>query len=176
MQRLTNVAPQPVHTTCPLMGSCTVDQRRSVQRQFYPPIAVAIAPTMPIMCQTWPLPLLRSKPVATGEIDVGNCPVKMLRCQPVKVLHALGDPHYNWHPVTPRESFEREKRPPGAKRNPRPTARVPAEQENIRCIVADNAVQIPWKHDNDAQAHRPRTFPRKGSRLGGKREHHRAVG
>ena len=94
----------------PLMGSCTVDQRRSVQRQLYPPIAVAMAstPKMPVMCQTWPLPLLRSKPVAADEIDVGNCPVKMLRCQPVKVLHALGDPHHNWHLVALRETFERE--------------------------------------------------------------------
>src|SRR5262249_31475553 len=101
----------------------------------------------------------------------------MLWCQPVKVLHALGDPHYNWHLVTPRETFEREKRPPGAKRNPRPTARVPAEQENIRRIKAHDAVQSPWIHDNDAQADRPRrSFPRTGSRHGGKREHHRAVG
>ena len=30
--------------------------------------------------QTWPLPLLCSKPVAANEIEVGNCPVKMLRC------------------------------------------------------------------------------------------------
>src|SRR5215470_3204699 len=111
-----------------------------------------------------------------NEIEVGDCPVKMLRCQPVKVLHALSDPHYNWYLVAPCETFEREKRPPGAKRNPRPTVLGPAEQENIRCIEAHNAVQIPWTHDNDAQAHRPRTFPRKGSRLGGKREHHREVG
>src|SRR5262245_60173613 len=123
-----------------------------------------------------PLPALCSKPVAANEIDVGDCTVTMLRCQPVKVLHALSDPHYNWYLVTPRETFEREKRPPGAKRDARPTVRIPAEQENIRCIEAHNAVQIPGTHDNDAQAHRPRTFPRKGSRLGGKREHHRAVG
>jgi hypothetical protein len=72
----------------------------------------------------------------------------MLRSQPVKVLHALGDPHYNWYLVTPHETFEREKRPPGAKHNPRPTVRVPAEQENIRCIEAHNAFQIPWTHNN----------------------------
>src|SRR5215813_3986959 len=139
-------------------------------------MAAGSAASAPCQFQIWPLPLLRSKLFAANEIDVGDCPVKMLRCQPVKVLHALGDPHYNWHVVTPRETFEREKRPPGAKRNPRPTVRVPAEQDNIRRMEAHNAVQIPWTHDNDAQAHRPCNFPRKGSRLGGKREHHRAVG
>src|SRR5262245_22987659 len=150
--------------------------KKPLARQINPqpicPGAVAAAP----MAETWPLPLLCSKPVAADEVHVGNCPVKMLRCQPVKVLHALSHPHYNGYLVTPCETFEREKRPPGAKRNPRPTVRVPAEQDNIRCMEAHNAVQIPWTHDNDAQAHRPCTFPRKRSSLGGKREHHRAVG
>ena len=39
------------------LGSTTVDQRRSVPRQLYPPIAVAVAamPKMPAMCQfVWP--------------------------------------------------------------------------------------------------------------------------
>src|SRR5215471_7456455 len=93
----------------------------------------------------------------------------------MKVVYSLRDPHYNWHLVTPREPLEREKGPPATKRNPRPTARVPTEQENIWRIQARNASQIPWTHDNDTQAHQPRALPRKGSCDGGKREHNRAV-
>jgi hypothetical protein len=49
----------------------------------------------------------------------------------MKVVHALRDPHYDRRLVALREPLEREKRPPTTKRNPRPTARVPAEKENI---------------------------------------------
>src|SRR6266542_3442885 len=78
--------------------------------------------------------------------------------------------------VMPRAPFKREDRPPDTERDPRPNARVPADEEDIWRIGTHHALQIPWTHDNDAQAHRSRPLPRKGSCDGGKCEHDRAVG
>jgi hypothetical protein len=52
----TNAAPQWAESVEVSSGSSTVDLRRLVPRQFYPPIAVAIAATakMPVVCQFLP--------------------------------------------------------------------------------------------------------------------------
>src|SRR6266480_5011673 len=94
----------------------------------------------------------------------------------MKIVQALCNPHHDRQLVTPRATFKRENGPPSTERDPRPNTRVPTEEEDIRRIRANYAIQIPWTHDNDAQAHRSRTLPRKGSCDGGKCEHDRAVG
>jgi len=81
----------------------------------------------------------------------------------MKVVHALHDSYHNRHVVASRKLLKRENGPPGAKSDSRPSARVPAEQEDIRRIPAHRTIQVPRVHDDDAQAHRSRTLPRKGS-------------
>src|SRR6266567_5093806 len=110
------------------------------------------------------------------SIDIGNHSVDVLAREPMKVVHALRNTHHDRHSVTSRTPLKRENGPPSTKRDPRPNARVPAEQDDIRRIRTLHAIQIPWICDNDAQAHRSRTLPQKGSCDGGKCEHDRAVG
>jgi len=94
-------------------------------------------------------------------IDIGNHPVDVLPREPMKVVHALRNTHHDRHSVTSRTPLKRENGPPSTKRDPRPNARVPAEQDDIRRIRTLHAIQIPWIRDNDAQAHRSRTLHRK---------------
>jgi len=94
----------------------------------------------------------------------------------MKVVHALHDSYHNRHVVASRKLLKRENGPPGAKSDSRPSARVPAEQEDIRRIPAHRTIQVPRVHDDNAQAHRSRTLPRKGSCDGGKGKYDRAMG
>jgi len=120
--------------------------------------------------------LIRSGAAADSAVDVGNRPVEALPREPMKVVHALHDSYHNRHVVASRKLLKRENGPPGAKSDSRPSARVPAEQEDIRRIPAHRTIQVPRVHDDDAQAHRSRTLPRKGSCDSGKGEYDRATG
>src|SRR6266496_549605 len=86
-------------------------------------------------------------------IDIGNDPVDVLPREPMKVVQALRNPHHDRQLVMPHAPFEREDRPPDTERDPRPNARVPADEEDIWRIGTHHAIQVPWTHDNDAQAH-----------------------
>src|SRR5262249_1001337 len=104
--------------------------------------------------------LLRTTASCCG-MDIANHPVDVLPREPLKVVQALRNPHHDRPVEAPRAPLEREDGPPGTERDPRPNARVPAEEKDIRSIRSDCAIQIPWTHDNDAQAHRSRALPRK---------------
>src|SRR5262245_20256718 len=69
---------------------------------------------------------LWSRRLAANNADVADRSMETLAREPVEVAPALHDPDDHRHVVTPRKPFEREQRPPGAKRDPRPGARVPA--------------------------------------------------
>ena len=61
----------------------------------------------------------------------------------MKVVHALHDSYHNRHVVASRKLLKRKNGPPGAKSDSRPSARVPAEQEDIRRIPAHRTIQVP---------------------------------
>jgi len=81
----------------------------------------------------------------------------------MKVVHALHDSYHNRHVVASRKPAQARKRTTRREKRLASKRARPSRAGGHPRIPAHRTIQVPRVHDDDAQAHRSRTLPRKGS-------------